>query len=266
MPTIKGKNVVKIVEAPEISLIEGDTPVDVLIKFYRAIGWNGKNTLDPRKVRTTQEVYNYLHGIMLEKCIDKDYSTIGFLMVNNAPGVDDNITTSKIYLLEGWTLPPEGEVKMNQIEKVIIEFLKTPGNLSWDFHCLEPEHEDDEMSWIVQATVVTFDEFLKKYPQDEEDFKCDSEERPTHVCRLFTQCQFSPDIEPLNLVDGVNLFFVYNADTNMVKSVYEDIWNGNQPAFFGGSIEDAKAWVSELGEVCFETTDIPPAGWTTHTE
>jgi len=46
--------VIATVDAPEISLADNETAVDVLIKFYCALGWNGEDELDPRKVRTTK--------------------------------------------------------------------------------------------------------------------------------------------------------------------------------------------------------------------
>ena len=105
MANLKNKSIVAIVDAPEIVLTEDENAGDVLIKFYRALGWNGEDEIDPRKVRKTNEVYNRIHDLMREKC--PDAVGIGLLMVNKAPGVDECIPPNKVYLLDGWTSLPE---------------------------------------------------------------------------------------------------------------------------------------------------------------
>jgi len=92
-----------VVDAPEVSLSENENPVEALMKFYRALGWNGKDTLNPCRVRTTKLVFNYLHGIMNDRYPDSD--GVAMTMVNIGPGVDDYIPPGKVYLLEGWIVP-----------------------------------------------------------------------------------------------------------------------------------------------------------------
>jgi hypothetical protein len=46
--------VVYIVDAPEVSLTEDEKAGDVLPKFFRALGWNGADFIDPCKIRTTK--------------------------------------------------------------------------------------------------------------------------------------------------------------------------------------------------------------------
>ena len=101
----KGKRIVAIVNAPEISLTEDEKAGDVLIKFYRALGWNGEDILEPCKVRTTEEVYKRLYDLMYEKYSDS--IAVGLAMVNKAPGVDYDLLPDKVYLLDGWTRPSE---------------------------------------------------------------------------------------------------------------------------------------------------------------
>jgi hypothetical protein len=96
----EGKRIVAIVDAPEISLTEDEKAGDVLIKFYRALGWNGEDILEPVKVRTTEAVYKRLYSLMYEKYSDS--MTVGCFMVNKAPGVDYDLPPEKVYLLEGW--------------------------------------------------------------------------------------------------------------------------------------------------------------------
>ena len=108
MTIIKKKRIVSIVDAPEISLTDDENAGDVLLKFYRALGWNGEDELDPSKIRTTKTVYNRLYDLMREKC--PDTIGVGMFMVNKAPGVDEHIPPNKVYLLEGWTTPPVKEL------------------------------------------------------------------------------------------------------------------------------------------------------------
>jgi len=106
---VKKANPIAIVDAPEVSLAEGEEPGDLLLHFYRALGWNGDDLLDPCKVRTTTEVFNRLHSQIYELCPDP--VGVGMFMVNKGPGTEENIPTGKVYLLEGWIKPAiaEGE-------------------------------------------------------------------------------------------------------------------------------------------------------------
>ncbi len=94
---------VTIVDAPEVILTEDEKAGDVLLKFYRALGWNGEDYLDPCKIRTTKEVYDRLYDTMYDKCPDP--VAVGMTMVNSGPGIENYISTGKVYLLEGWITP-----------------------------------------------------------------------------------------------------------------------------------------------------------------
>jgi hypothetical protein len=98
-----GKQIITVVDAPEVSLSENETPVDALLKFYRALGWNGDDFLDPCKVRTTKAVFNYLYKVMDDKCPNS--GGVAMAIINIGPGVDDYIPSGQVYLLEGWTRP-----------------------------------------------------------------------------------------------------------------------------------------------------------------
>ena len=87
-------------DAPEITLAEDEKAGEELLKFYRALGWNGEDNLDTCKIRTTKAVYNQLFDVMLEKC--PDTLTVGFALLNIGPGVDEDIPPDKVYLLDGW--------------------------------------------------------------------------------------------------------------------------------------------------------------------
>ena len=96
---------VVIVDAPEVSLSEDEKAGDALLKFYRALGWNGDDMLDTCKVRTTETVFDRLYGLMYDR--RPDPVGIGMLLVNNGPGTDDYVPPGKVCLLEGWVTPAE---------------------------------------------------------------------------------------------------------------------------------------------------------------
>jgi len=100
------REVVAVVEAPEISLSESEEAGYAFIKFFEALGWDrNSEILDPSKILTTKCVFDRLYDVMLEKC--PDTITVGMYMVNIGPGVDDDVPPGKVYLLRGWTVPDE---------------------------------------------------------------------------------------------------------------------------------------------------------------
>ena len=105
--TTKSASTIIVVDAPEVSLAPDEQAGELLLHFYRALGWNSEDILDPCKVRTTKEVYNRLYNQIHEKCPDS--GSVGMLMVNCGPGVEDYIPPGKVYLLEGWTKPCKAE-------------------------------------------------------------------------------------------------------------------------------------------------------------
>jgi hypothetical protein len=94
-----------VVDAPVISLGEDENAGEVLLKFYRGLGWNGVDIVDPCKIRTTKEVYNNLYDVMYDRCPDP--VSIGMLIVNRGPGTEDHIPPGKVWLYEGWIKPVE---------------------------------------------------------------------------------------------------------------------------------------------------------------
>jgi hypothetical protein len=94
---------ITVVDAPMVSLSEHEKAGDALLKFYRALGWNGNDYLDPCKVRTTNAIYNRLHDVIYNKCPDP--VGVGMLMVNRGPGTDDFVPPGKVYLYKGWVTP-----------------------------------------------------------------------------------------------------------------------------------------------------------------
>jgi hypothetical protein len=98
------KQIITVVDVPEVSLSENEPPGEALLKFYRALGWNGEDTVNPCKVRTTKTVFRNLFDVMYKNCPDHRES-VGMTMVNIGPGTDDYIPPGKVYLLEGWITP-----------------------------------------------------------------------------------------------------------------------------------------------------------------
>ena len=107
--TPKNAATIMVVDAPEVSLAPDDKAGDLLLHFFRALGWNGNDILDPCKIRTTKEVYHRLYDQMLEKCPDP--VGVGMHLCNSGPGTDDCVPPGKVYLLEGWVNPDASEGK-----------------------------------------------------------------------------------------------------------------------------------------------------------
>jgi len=105
---MNNKKIIMVVDAPEIILAENETAGDALLKFYRALGWNGIDILDLCKVYTTNEVYQKLYDVMIDKCPDP--VGVGMAIVNRGPSVDAHVPTGKVYLNDVWVQPdPEAE-------------------------------------------------------------------------------------------------------------------------------------------------------------
>jgi len=103
-PTLAAKTtVITIVDAPNVTLAADEEAGELLLHFYRQLGWNERDILDPCKVRTTKEVYDRLYSQMCERCPNP--VSVGMFMVNKGPGVEDYIQAGKVHLHEGWITP-----------------------------------------------------------------------------------------------------------------------------------------------------------------
>jgi len=101
------KQVITIIDAPHVSLAENEKAGEALLKFFRALGWNGDDYLDPSKMRTTKDVYNRLYDVMYDRCPEP--VGVGMIMVNRGPGTDDHVRPGKVHLLDGWVTPAESK-------------------------------------------------------------------------------------------------------------------------------------------------------------
>ena len=107
--SLMNKYTITVVDAPEVCLSEEETAGEALLKFYQKLGWNRSDKLNPDKVCTTKAVYDYLYGVMYDRCPDP--VGVGMVMINTGPSTDDHIPPGKVYLYEGWITPSESKEK-----------------------------------------------------------------------------------------------------------------------------------------------------------
>jgi len=108
--TFKGKTIEKIIEAPKLRIEEGELAGQYLLNFFKDLGWNPElNRLDPSRIRTTKNVFDSIYDAVLEMV--PDVVSVGMLMVNSGPSVDDDVPENSVFLLEGWLLPLKEEVE-----------------------------------------------------------------------------------------------------------------------------------------------------------
>ena len=98
---IKKSEIFAKVNAPALRLETGQQAGDILLNFFKDLGWDPEtHTLDPVKIKTTKEIYNSLYDVMYE--IIPDSIGVGMLLVNWGPSVIENIKAGTVYLLNGW--------------------------------------------------------------------------------------------------------------------------------------------------------------------
>lgn len=94
--------------------------------------------------------------------------------------------------------------------------------------------------------------YLMRHPQSRENLLAQlNKELPLYTCWFVLRTHWSGDESPLNLVDGTKYYFQYDKEMNRVIPVWEDVWEGNRPDFYGGSIRDAKEWVRTCGDIIY---------------
>jgi len=97
----KKEDIIKTLDFSRLDIAEAQKPGDILINFFKALGWDSnKYILNPTKIKTTKEIYNALYDKIFEKV--PDAVSVGMLMVNNGPSVDESLSAGQIVLLEGW--------------------------------------------------------------------------------------------------------------------------------------------------------------------
>jgi len=98
---VKKSEILEKVSAPAPRLEAGQQARDILLNFFKDLGWNPEtHTVDPNKIKTTKEIYNSLYDAIYE--IVPDPIGVGMLLVNRGPSVTENIKPGTVYLLHGW--------------------------------------------------------------------------------------------------------------------------------------------------------------------
>jgi len=97
------RNGMTIIDAPTVNSKESAPAGEVLIEFYQALGWNCLDTIDPRKIRTTEDVWQKLLDALSAQL--PNTAAASMVLVNWGPGVDTDIAPGKVYLLPGWLNP-----------------------------------------------------------------------------------------------------------------------------------------------------------------
>lgn len=137
-----------------------------------------------------------------------------------------------------------------------------------DVYEFEGFEDDSEVNWIMFATIseVTA-ENRERYKLDFEGY-IEAEGYPTHVARIVTRNASDmggrygkryddSELEALSLVDGEDLYLKVSKDGKQIKDIWIDMWEGGQPSFYGGEIDEAKEWCEELGTLDYESIKCP---------
>jgi len=90
----------RYLDAPVVVMNENEDVTKVLLNFYMALGWNGFDTLNPKKVRANHSVYENIRKAMLEKC--PNVGKVGVFLMNYGPSVCNSVPHDKVQLLNGW--------------------------------------------------------------------------------------------------------------------------------------------------------------------
>jgi hypothetical protein len=175
-------------------------------------------------------------------------------------------------------------LKDTKFKEALINHLK--GDDMFQHNCLKEnveEKDNGDDQWIMFVSFREFEAYNKdlkneyfvpyilrndpyyktldnNYKQEADKLYNDfmEEGTPTHVVRFVTRNQFwSVENIPLQLVDGTQYYIIYNEEDNSITSIWEEAWNGSQPDYYGGPIDEAKLWCEECGEVIYTQLNNP---------
>jgi hypothetical protein len=97
--------VISVVDAPIISRDEGEKEAYTLFEFYKSLGWNGKDRLDPCKILVSKNVLSWLYEVVYEKLFES-MSIMAIIDISKkTPSVSADVPQGKVHLLEGWVAP-----------------------------------------------------------------------------------------------------------------------------------------------------------------
>ena len=101
----KNKTIARITPTPEITFEKEKLTSNALLNFYRALGWNKVDYLNPKKIRVSHETYKELLSKLRDETSNAKETEMFF--VNYAPGVDECVPNEIVVMLDGWVLRDE---------------------------------------------------------------------------------------------------------------------------------------------------------------
>lgn len=127
---------------------------------------------------------------------------------------------------------------MNDLEKRILE-------------CINKDYiylEDDITFWILYLSVFKFNEDFNQ------PIFNPTSDLPTHIARVVYRFENKDGILE-ELVDGHNRYFIVEGDK--ITEIWKEVWEGDTPAFYGGTVDEALVWCNEYNEVCYIQEENP---------
>lgn len=150
---------------------------------------------------------------------------------------------------------------MDNIQQLVLDALRSGTMSGEEEYTWEARRTPDSFpcdQWVMSVSVAPYNPevhvpWFMTWAEDDEDEMDEARARlqgliedegtPTHMARVVFRTKWE---EVLELVDGTELYLQIDEDAGTVKSIWEEIWNGNQPDYYGGPIDGAREWVNEL--------------------
>lgn len=125
---------------------------------------------------------------------------------------------------------------------------------TWEAKRTDPSWSDQ---WVMSVSIAPYNPevhvpWFVSWAEDSEEIAeanqqlidmANSQGLPTHMARVVFRTRWDYTLE---LVDGSELYLQVDESTGTVRSVWDSIWDGNQPDYYGGPIPEARKWVDEL--------------------
>jgi hypothetical protein len=87
----------------DLPKFRGDDTSEVLVNFFKDLGWDERKEVDPTKVKMAKEDINLLVQHMMNFGTDvSEKAAIGMLFVNKGPSSSESVPKGKVLLEEGW--------------------------------------------------------------------------------------------------------------------------------------------------------------------
>ena len=88
-------------ECPNTDPLAADSAEEYLIGFYRHIGWNGQDTLDPKKIVMSERQWQEIAASLNSLPREPGEMAAGFAWMNWGPSADKRVPYGKIDVREG---------------------------------------------------------------------------------------------------------------------------------------------------------------------